>query len=76
MTETLKSPPPRSSPFTGDSGPNVFSRNWSGWFRNIFNALGGGVTSATIPLAKLTGGGSNGSLTIVNGIITSVTPPT
>ena len=76
MTEILKPPPPRSSPFTGDSGPDIFSRNWSGWFRNIFNALGGGVASSTVPLAKLTTGGTNGSLTITNGVITGVTLPT
>jgi hypothetical protein len=32
--------------------------------------------SATIVLAKLTGGGSNGSITVVNGIVTAYTAPT
>jgi len=32
--------------------------------------------SGTIVLAKLTGGGANGSITVVNGIITAVTPAT
>lgn len=76
MSETLKPPPPRSSPYTGDSGPSVFSRVWSGWFRNIFNALSGGVPSVTVTLAKLTTGGTNGSMTIVNGIITNYVAPT
>ena len=34
-----------------------------------------GITT-TVTLAKLTGGGSNGSLTITKGIITAVTNPT
>ncbi len=32
--------------------------------------------SGTVTLAKLTGGGANGSLTVVNGLITAVTAPT
>ena len=32
--------------------------------------------SGTVTLAKITGGGANGSLTVVNGIITSITNPT
>jgi hypothetical protein len=32
--------------------------------------------SGTIPLAKLTGGGTNGSLTVAGGLITSVVLPT
>lgn len=75
MSETLKPPPPRSSPIEDDSGANVFSRVWSGWFRNIFIALSGGI-STTVSLAKLTVGGTNGSLTVVNGIITAYVPPT
>jgi type IV secretory pathway VirB2 component (pilin) len=75
MSEVLNNPPPRSTPITGDSGPNVFSRPWSGWFRNIFNALSGGI-STTVVLAKITAGGTNGSLTVQNGIITSYTAPT
>jgi hypothetical protein len=76
MSETLKNPPPRSAPITDESGPQVFGRVWSGWFRNIFNALGGGIPSTTVVLAKLTTGGANGALTVVNGIITSYTAPT
>ena len=43
---------------------------------NIFNALSGGVPSATVTLAKLTTGGTNGSMTVVNGIITNYVAPT
>lgn len=39
------------------------------------NPLSGGV-SGTISLAKLTTGGTNGSLTVVNGLITLITNPT
>jgi hypothetical protein len=35
-----------------------------------------GGASGTITLAKLTGGGSNGSITVSNGIITAFTNPT
>lgn len=39
------------------------------------NPLSGGV-SGTVSLAKLTGGGTNGSLTVANGLITNITNPT
>jgi hypothetical protein len=58
-----------------DTGLNMFSRVWSGWFRNIYNAFKGGV-SVSVSLAKLTTGGTNGSMTVVNGIIVSYTAPT
>lgn len=32
-------------------------------------------TSTTLALAKVTGGGSNGSVTIKNGVVTTFTPP-
>jgi hypothetical protein len=32
--------------------------------------------SGTVPLAKLTGGGANGSITVQNGLITAVVEPT
>lgn len=48
---------------------------WTGWFRNVWQQLDQSF-SGTVPLAKLTGGGANGSMIIVNGLITKVTPPT
>ena len=51
---------------------------WVQWFNNIVaavTALQSGP-SATVPLAKLTTGGSNGSLTITNGKITAISNPT
>lgn len=58
-------------------------------FTNVFNLLNQGYPpaqndingqgqpqSATIPLAKITGGGAAGSLTFTNGILTNAVPPT
>ena len=42
---------------------------------NLYLLLGQSF-SGTITLAKLTGGGSNGSITVVGGLITSVVQPT
>ena len=41
-----------------------------------FNQFKGSGTSGTITLAKLTSGGTNGSITVVNGLITAFTNPT
>lgn len=38
--------------------------------------VGTPAVPVVVPLVKLTGGGSNGSLTIVGGLIVAVTPPT
>lgn len=46
------------------------------WDGDAWYKLVSGGVSATVPLAKLTGGGSNGTLTIVDGIITAHTDPT
>lgn len=48
---------------------------WHSWFLNLATLFSRGP-SVTIPLAKVTPGGADGSLTIVNGMITSVTAPT
>jgi hypothetical protein len=42
---------------------------------DLASALDPGIT-VTVPLAKLTAGGTNGSLTIIKGIITAITNPT
>lgn len=39
-------------------------------------SLAATLYTGTVALAKLTGGGSNGSLTIQNGVLTAYTPPT
>ena len=45
------------------------------WLMLLYNMLKPGIT-VTVPVAKLTGGGSNGSLTYKNGILTAAVPPT
>ena len=54
---------------------NRVSEPWHFWFRRLHRAIDPGVT-VTVPLAKITGGGTDGSLEIVDGVITSVTQPT
>lgn len=67
--------PLRDAPIMDNSGKNIFSQFWSGWFRVIYNILNPGITT-TVALAKLTGGGTNGSLTVKNGVITGYVAPT
>lgn len=45
------------------------------WRRQLWTLLSKGVTG-TVPLAKLTGAGVNGSLTFVNGVLTAKVDPT
>jgi hypothetical protein len=69
---TVNPPPPRGAVVFADGN---FTQVWSGWFRSLYNALHGGLT-VTVPLVKLTVGGTNGSLTVSNGIITGYIAPT
>jgi len=42
----------------------------------VYSVVQPGIgTSTTLTLAKLTGGGSSGSITIKNGVVTAFTPP-
>jgi hypothetical protein len=45
------------------------------WMRGVKRVLQPGV-SVTITLAKLTSGGTNGSIQVVNGIVVNYTAPT
>jgi hypothetical protein len=49
------------------------------WLKILFDllkgTLGQGFTG-TVTVAKLTGGGTNGTLTFVNGVLTKEVPPT
>lgn len=56
-------------------GRFVVDEQWHDFFRSLADALNSGRT-ANITLAKITGAGSDGALTITNGLVTSVTPPT
>jgi hypothetical protein len=79
----IQPPPARSGAVLEKSG--AFAQIWSGWFRNLYETLNANFSSiqsslpagynGTVVLAKLTTGGSNGSLTVANGLITAYTPP-
>lgn len=66
--------PPAHRPIVEDER-GLVDNSWRGWFLDIAKLFTRGVTT-TVPLAKITGPGSDGSLTIVNGVIVSVTQPT
>ena len=51
------------------------SHEWREFFFNIDQSLKDGI-DVTIVTAKLTGGGANGSMTFVNGILTAQTQAT
>ena len=52
------------------------SEAWFTWFREqVTSRLNDGQT-VTVTLAKITGGGTNGSLEFRNGLLVSVTQPT
>lgn len=59
--------PITSSPVVGTQA------NFAGTLANYYSTS---TFSGTIPLAKLTGGGTNGSISVTAGIITNVTNPT
>lgn len=72
---TFRSPPHNRWPFVLEGGEPVVDPDWFDYFREISSAFTKGVNT-TVPLAKITGGGTDGSLTIVNGLITAVVAPT
>ena len=76
MATRFQSPPHFRDVFVElADGTRQVDQGWHDWFLDLASALSTGV-SATVPLAKITGGGTDGSLTIVNGIVTAVTQPT
>lgn len=46
------------------------------WMRAIKRVLSPGISITSVPLAKLTVGGTAGSIQVVNGIVTQYTAPT
>lgn len=66
-------PPAVYQPIVNPQG--VVTNPWWTWFTDIGRLFQKGYTG-TVDLAAITGGGSNGSLTIENGVITEYTPPT
>lgn len=65
--------PPKNRQVSDEEG--FVDEDWFRYFLAITSQFSAGV-STTVQLAKLTGGGTNGSLTIVNGLITDVINPT
>lgn len=59
-----------------DLGGNNTLKGLSSLYLNLGATANGAGLNATITLAKITGGGSNGSITIANGIVTSFVAPT
>jgi hypothetical protein len=65
---------PMVDPLTGKATTHMKQ-----WMRGIKRVLQPGITltnANVIVIPKLTGGGANGSITVVNGIITAYTAPT
>lgn len=60
-------------PLTSKNGDT--SKNWYFFFQAISAPLGAGF-NGTITTAKLTAGGTNGSMSFTNGVLTSQTPAT
>lgn len=52
------------------------TRNFSEFLRGLHNLIFIRGVSATVVTAKITGGGTNGSMTFTNGVLTSQTPAT
>jgi hypothetical protein len=82
--KSIQPPPLRDMPVLSDrvGTPHegaIFTLNWSGFFRKLVDALNSNLAAGytgTVPLAALTSGGTQGSLTVTNGIITAVVKPT
>lgn len=73
---TFESPPLFRAPFfTLPNGQAVMDEAWSNWFTQLASTFSSAYTGV-VPLTKITGGGSDGSLTIVNGLVVSVVAPT
>lgn len=81
-------PPPRSGPVLQPDG-TFQQTTWAGWFRRLFNAFNNNAEalaavqadlpaglSVTITTSALTGGGTEGSMKFVNGILVAQTPAT
>lgn len=65
---------PRYSPMLDQMG--YVTNQWYSWFlTEVYRPRLKGMTT-TVPLAKLTGGGTDGSLTFENGLLTSKVDPT
>lgn len=70
---SFQPPPNRVIPVVDDN--RQAHPQWWEWFRTLANMFNQGFTG-TVALAKITGGGTDGSLTLVNGVVTAYTAPT
>jgi hypothetical protein len=62
-----------------DQPTGIVNQYFFNWLNALFKLLQGTIGSGftgTITTAKLTDGGANGSMTFVNGVVTSQTPAT
>ena len=74
-------PPVKDSSIVDQNGKKTqYFFNWlNGVYNVIVGTLGlgiGAATPVTVTLAKLTTGGTNGSITVTNGVITAYVAPT
>lgn len=69
----INEPPHIRHPISRSDG--VTTTHWWAWFDGLGKLFRRGYTG-TVNLAKLTGGGNDGTLTIENGVIIDYTPPT
>jgi hypothetical protein len=65
--------PPARTPLVRED--RAATEEFQRWLLSVAGALSGGVT-ATIPLAKITSGGTDGALVVRNGLIVQITQPT
>lgn len=72
--------PTKQTPLVMVDGTNRTPRGmvttiWFNWFASLSAIFESGFTG-TVTTAKLTTGGTNGSMTFINGVVTEVTPAT
>jgi hypothetical protein len=67
--------PPLNDGMFGDFKSRISSLSWTQWFTQLYDMLSPGIT-VTITTAKLTGGGTTGSMTFKKGILVDQTKAT
>lgn len=71
--------PPVSLSKIVDPETGIKTQYFFNWLNGVYNILKGTIGigfTGTVTIAKLTGGGTNGTLTYTNGVVTHVVPPT
>ncbi len=67
-------PPPRGGPVLQADG--TFQLFWQRWFGTLVSTLNSNVSAGASGSVTLFGPHTNGSLTITDGVITGIVPPT